>query len=214
MRSPASATDGARRRDAHVRGFSLIELLLVIAIIAIASSLTIPAFNQVTAGYDMSSAGASVIAQLSSARQTAITRNRNVEVRFYSYAEMGNPARFRAIQSFILNPGTAGNNPTYTPLGRMQKLPQRICFDGGATLSPLLGSLQNGTVSIPGAGTSYKYASITFRPDGSAITSASNDKQFLTLKEARLDDPSTSLPNDYVVIQIFPETGQAKSFRP
>lgn len=194
-------------------GFSLIELLLVVAIIAVLSSLVSPALRSVTGGLDMTRGADLVATYAGIARQTAVTRNRNTELRFYFLKDTFGTERCRALQVFL----QSDDGSSWDATSRIQNLPDSVCIDSGATLSPLVGSQtkQNGSVSIPGAGTSYQYVAVTFRPDGTAKLVTANDKDnFLTVRPSRLDDPLTTLPDNYATVQIIPATGQVRTFRP
>lgn len=194
--------------------FSLVELLVVIAVISLLLVLSMPALQSINGSLDISRAADMVNAQFSLARQTAITRNRTVEVRFYSYQEDGRPPRIRALQTFIA-PEEAGG--AWQPATRVQNLPQRVCLDSGAVLSPLLASqtsrsgIQAG-FALPGVGVNYTYTTISFRPDGSREFLGGSD--FATLKAARLDDPLSQLPENYAIIQVNPDSGRSRTYRP
>lgn len=201
-------------------GFSLIETLTVIAIITILAVLAAPAVSSIIGGLGISSAADAVIGQLKQARQSAITHNRNVELRFYSYnPDLLSDPRYCAMQSFIADNDSAGS---WTALNRLQKLPSKLAFDSGTTLSPLIGNqtVKNGAesgVSIPGAKTDYQYVAITFRPDGSAtiVPPPSGSKgTFFTIKDIRLPDPASTLPKNYAIVQLFPATGFIRQYRP
>lgn len=196
------------------RAFSLVELLVVIAILGLLLVFSMPALQSLNGGLDLTRAADLVNAQLSLARQTAISRNRTVEVRFYSYPRDGGPPRIRAVQPFV---GSEEAEGAWQPLMRPQYLPQRICLDSGMALSPLLASQTNRTgpesgVALPGIGMSYTYSTISFRPDGSVDLPAGAD--FATLKAARLDDPLSQLPENYAIIQVSPVSGRQRTYRP
>jgi len=59
-------------------GFSLVELIIAIALVAIVTAISLPAFNRYSANADLKTAARAVAADLSSARQTAVTENRDV----------------------------------------------------------------------------------------------------------------------------------------
>jgi prepilin-type N-terminal cleavage/methylation domain-containing protein len=56
-------------------GFSLIELIIAIALVAIVTAISVPAFNRYSANADLKTAARAVAADLSSAKQTAMTEN-------------------------------------------------------------------------------------------------------------------------------------------
>ena len=189
------------------RGFSLIELLVVIVITAILASLALPAFNQITVGLDFTRAQGTLVAELMQARQIAMSRNRNVAVRLYSYSDASAARRQNAVQSYIEQSGI------WSPTGKLKRLPERVCIDEGATLSPLLTKQTATTGTLPGSLTPCTYVTVTFRPDGSARPDFGQE-MFLTLRDARLGASSSSLPTNYCIVQIFPAGGHVRAYRP
>lgn len=201
----------SRRQD--LSGFSLLELLVVVAIIALLAALVTPAVQSVTGGLDITRAADLVSTNAGIARQTALTRNRNTEVRFYFLKDSFGVERCRALQIFLQKEDGSG----WDAFGRIQKLPDSICIDSGPELSPLIGmqTKKAGSDSLPGVGIGYQYVAITFRPDGSARADITDPKKYyLTLRPANLDDPLPSLPANFACVQIIPATGQVKAFRP
>src|SRR5471032_1970978 len=163
------------RRHRTGAGFSLIELLVVLAIIAIVSAFAIPGIMGALQSSSLTSAGDEVSAMLSLARQHAMARNRQVEVRWYQFADPSFPGEvagtpstghFRAVQAFEIN-----ESGTAVEFTKMQRLPTGIIMDAGATLSSLFGSTfatsSPQTMPIPMAGASYNYCAFRFLNDGS-----------------------------------------------
>jgi prepilin-type N-terminal cleavage/methylation domain-containing protein len=61
------------RRSSHVRGFTLLEMVLVVAIVVVATAIAIPLVTNVLAVYRMRSAVSSVTGLIQSARYQAIS---------------------------------------------------------------------------------------------------------------------------------------------
>ena len=200
------------------RAFSLIELLVVIAIIGVMSALVVPAMSSVLRGNEMNRAEQMVQQQLASARQTAIARNRRVEVRFYKFDnpdEIGTTQTFCGLQSFLIDDTGAA-----TPIGRLTKLPATVLMNETPANSTLL-QVPNKTwtagtdpqITLPGVGTSYTAKAFQFRPDGStSLSPASNS--FLTLHAATAGATASSLPPNFATIQIDPVSGAVRTYRP
>jgi uncharacterized protein (TIGR02596 family) len=213
----SSQDAGSTVMRAPCAAFSLLELLLVITVIGIIMGLTVPAVRSIGGGTEMTVAADLLVAQLSLARQTALAKNRNTELRLYSFENEFGEKRFHGLQVFISQEDSSTNAE---PVGRMLKLPSSACVDSGNTLSPLIAqspilSGSNLGVSIPKAGLEYEAVSIGFRPDGSSYTTpAASSQNFLTLRPWRLEDAQTTLPSNYAIVQISKATGQIRSYRP
>ncbi len=201
------------------RGFSLVELLVVIAIIGLLAGLSVPTYNQLSKASNLTTSVQKVSDELNLARQTAITKNRSVEVRFYKLPEDGStstvPENFRAIQSFLME------EDAFVALGKTVYLPFPIIFspessqystllDPGKERSPL------DTQLLAGYGINYKYIAFRFRPSGE--TDLSQSKSCLTLLAgtdlSKANSKGKPLPADFFTIQIEPITGRIKIFRP
>ena len=196
--------------------FTLVELVAVMAIMGVIAILVIPSAGHILGGNELARATDLVFGQLAQARQIAIAKNRNVEVRFYRFSQ-ANEDRYRAFQAFV-----AAEDPgiPWQPLGKMQSLPQQICFDSGPALSPLIasstsvdGAQTTPPVKLPGI-TNYKLVKLTFRPDGSSLLDKPATSTFLTLKDARLPENAQQLPANYGLIQLSTSTGILRVFRP
>lgn len=201
-----------------VRAFSLIELLVVIAIIGVMSALVVPAMSSVLRGNEMNRAEQMVQQQLASARQTAIARNRRVEVRLYKFDnpdDIGTTQTFCALQSFLIDDTGAA-----TPIARLTKLPATVLINENTANSTLL-TLSDKTswpatdpkISLPAVGTTYTAKAFQFRPDGSTSLSSA-DKWFLTLHAATAGATASTLPANFATIQIDPVSGSVRTYRP
>ena len=69
------------------RAFSLVELLVVVAVIAIVAGFAVPAVTTMLKGSQLTQGSQTVVDQIALARQTALSRNRSIEVRFYKFAD-------------------------------------------------------------------------------------------------------------------------------
>ena len=77
------------------RAFSLLELLLVIAIMGIVAAFVVPAASTIVRGTALNQASQMLTDRLSLGRQSAITKNHPIEVRFLQFASAGNAGRER-----------------------------------------------------------------------------------------------------------------------
>jgi len=193
--------------------FSLLELLVVMAIIAMLSALAIPALNSISQGRGVENAGQVVADQVGYARQAAIARNRTMEVQFYKAPNPlfpGDPARYRALQVFeLLDSGSS------KPVGRVTKLPANMVMSEDAALSTLLSGTAtqtNGATNIPGLGAVSEARSFQFRASGRTSLADMTALCFVTVVNER--DASSSAPANFATIQVDPFNGRVRILRP
>src|SRR4051812_23859921 len=73
--------------SSRIRGFSLIELMVVMLIIGIIAAFVVPATSNILKGSQMTQGSQILYDQISLARQYALSKNHPVEVRFIRYAD-------------------------------------------------------------------------------------------------------------------------------
>ena len=116
--------------------FTLVELIAVMAIIVILVGIVVPPVVSSLGGSQLTQATQQVMGQLASARQTALSKNRPVEIRLYKYIDSGAAtAQYRAYQTFVFN-----EDGTYTPADRVQKLPPSIIINSTSSLTSFVGA--------------------------------------------------------------------------
>jgi uncharacterized protein (TIGR02596 family) len=211
------------------RGFSLLELLVVMAIIAVIASFAIPAASTILRGSQLTQASQMLSDQISLARQLALSRNRAVEVRFYRYGDPEAPGedpkepstgRFRAIQSFEITESGAA-----VPLNKMQKFPSTVLLHDGEYSSILDDESQKppkkarpADPAIPGGvDRNYEYISFRFYQDGSTnlkpTGGQSGGNWFVTVMNST--DAQRDIKDvNFFTMQIDPVSGSTKSYRP
>jgi uncharacterized protein (TIGR02596 family) len=207
-------------RPPFLRGFSLLELLTVIAVMAIAVALIAAPFTQIVRASGLGHAGDQILATLSQARQIAAARNRTVEVRFYKYVDASQPTegRFHAMQLFVVE--TAAQGTTTNAVARSQTMPATVFIASGTALSSLLdpavttptaGSALG--VKIPSCGLNYSASTFRIYPDGSTSFTNAQPK-FLTVVPSNTPDEATVPPANYATIVLEPSNGKARLHRP
>ena len=207
----------------HSPGFSLIELLVVLAIAGVLATLAIPTITGMMRSYQLNAASDLIMNQLAMARQAALSQSHLVQVRFYylpdyGQAPSGNKTVYRAIQSFTEGDPPATGSPTLTAVTKIIFFPAPVVLSTNASpnLSPLLPASPTAAgssdPSLPTYGNNYDYVSFHYKPDGSTDLVTGNNSATLIME----NDPSASagLPNNYRTIQIDPAIGTARRFSP
>lgn len=184
--------------------FSLVELMVVIAIMLLLAAFTVPAFNSLTMGSNLNRAGQLVADQISSARQTAVTRNRETQVWFYESAGGMNPG-WRGMQVWRVDQTASG--VTNVPASRVFLFPEGVGIE--PLESPLLtaDASISGSFTLPSLGT-VNYAGFRFRASGGTDVSVNATNNYVTLRQA------WGAGSNYYTVQVNPITGKASVFRP
>jgi uncharacterized protein (TIGR02596 family) len=201
-----------------IRAFSLLELIVVIMIIGIIAAFTLPAASTILRGSQITQASQIITDQVSLARQTALTKNRSVEVRLISYVDPevpGDTGAYRAIQVMeILENGIA------VPTDKPRLLPQAVIMNMGTLSTLISGTGQTSTTASGSApnlprniGQNYTYVAFRFLPDGSTNLSASS-LWYVTLHNMNETVTGTTTPANFFTLQVDPVTGKVKQYRP
>ena len=191
------------------RAFSLVELLVVVAMVALLSVLVLPSITSVTRGTALTRGGQIVSDQFALARQEAMAKNREVQVRFLW--KDGAPAGWRGVQLWAATPTDVTD---YRPISRVAWLPEGTLVSGVATMSPLIGrpTIPDTNGEIPGRGLT-RYCGFRFRAGGGSDLGFNTSSNFVTVVRDQ-DASATVAPANYVVVQVDSVNGRVRSYRP
>jgi uncharacterized protein (TIGR02596 family) len=187
------------------RAFSLIELLTVMAIVAVMMLLLVPAFTSIGAAGKLKEAATGVLDQIEAARQQAAVSGSTVEIRLLKAQAA---THYSGIEYRQTRPDG--------DLGKPMPLPDGVVLLDDSTLSPLLTSMSGGTLPQDDSRwTGGTYKALKLRSSGALElpTTASATGLYLTLAADR-NWQAGQVPSNYATLQLNPETGRTLLYRP
>ena len=210
------------------KGLTILEMVVVLAVIAVILAFVAPATLSSSAANSLTAQGDHLYNQLTLARQTAITENRMIEVRFYNTVnkdEATLDTRTRTRSFVLVGTGDDGNPEKVSSIYNFEK---QVVISSAAGLSTLTDEdsegLNTGTNSddiLPNHPSSTSYTSFTFLPSGSTnlgdTSDGIDDTWHLTLTSATDDDLAIGTgetPKNYYTIQVSPHLGSLQRYRP
>lgn len=204
------ATSGAQR------AYSLIELLAVMAIIALLATTALPAMRGILDGVNVSGAAGMAEAELSLARQTAMSRNLPVEIRFYQHDD-GTGLKWRQLAVLIPASASGLSSDQWITPGKI--LSGNIIMEESGDFSTILSKATappyTGTesASAPPSVRGKNYVGFRFNSDGSSNL-PSDQAWCLTLKNPYTQVQGQTPPANYVALVLDPLTGRTVSYQP
>ncbi|MDA7926746.1 Verru_Chthon cassette protein D [Verrucomicrobiales bacterium] len=184
---------------APLRGFSLIEIMVVLSLVAIMLALAGPGFIPVMQARSLTSAADELEQALSEARQVAMTEDLVIEIEFLGYQREENRGlEFAAYRFWKLMPN--GERREYGPI---HKLESSFVFLN--QLSTLLrdGAAETETGTIPNQiSGSVSMVRFAFFPNGETNLPEREDEDNWHITIGFTKDNLTSIPNNFIVFQI------------
>lgn len=204
-----------RRNQGAMRGFSLMELLIVMVMIGIAAVLTLPSLLGTLDANRITQSGEIVAGAFSLARQSAISRNREVEVRLITSSTSGSINDFCAVQLLARQ-----DDNTWKPITKAKPFPAGIIPWAKTDESTLMNltetQAQTTDPRVGTAGLNYSYRAFRYYADGSTDLGtllASQTNYFLTLVPGKQAGKG-ALPANYLTVSVQPLTGAVTVWRP
>jgi uncharacterized protein (TIGR02596 family) len=195
-------------KTARRSAFSLLELLIVIAIMGILAALTLPAFNSISGGRKLDLAGSQVVDTLSLARQSAMAQGCRVRLELADIGASSPDYRIHRLLEF--------RNGTWQAASKWMTLDDTVKISSDASRTSLINQITNSaTTNFTYRGTNFsnkKVIPVTFLPDGTTLLSGTNN--FLTLEPIRSPKDASGNALNWSCIVINPVTGRATAYRP
>ena len=237
--SPISRPD---RQDGRA-GFTLVEMLVVLAIISILAILSFPAMKGVLGSMDLRGGTNMVTAQFELARQTASTRNLAAELRIYQDPNTTDPSAATGNTAYrivaVVIPKTVSGAATDEYVSPGLALPGDVVFDQSSTYkystllnpSTATGDSNGNTRQVLSTDSSQDtgapiqirnrtYMKITYLPNGTVnlpITSTTSGTWCLSLRNvhaAAVTGTHAAPATDYITLVLDPATSRARVYQP
>lgn len=210
------------RIPGRARGFSLIELLVAMTIISLLAVATVPAMRGTMDGINVRGAADLAEAELLLARQTAMTRNLPVEVRFYK-CDDGTGEAWRMIASVIPSSSSGRADDEWVTAGK--SLPGGVIFEHANNYSSVITAavpaspdkiapwISQETATAPKALRDKSYVGFLFNADGSTNLPR-GQSWYVTLKNSKSQPAADSPAANYVSIVLDSLTGRTIAYQP
>lgn len=199
--------------DRRLRGgFTLIELITVMAIMALLLAVTVPSIEGLNLGAGISQGGQLFTDEVSLARQMASARNITVQLRCIKVPTRGKNG-YTAMQLWAPTSGTA--------ISRLATMPEGIAISQDTTrVSPLFATFSStGVMATGGPVAGDTYVAFTINPSGMVgpVTTTGTEPTMTATSVgvvAVSHAADTTLPTNYVIIQLNPLTAATVAYRP
>lgn len=220
------------KKSASAEAFSLIEMMVVLGIVGLLLAFAAPNLFSLISSNTLTGEGTVLRNQLTYAQQIAVSKNADVEVRFFKmpdFAAAQPEEAFRAYQLYQYN-----QEGQLEPISTFFRIKAPVAVHD--ELSTLLNTRSGGATSVDkaygfdspradqtdaptGEGGSMRptpYVAFRFRPDGSTdlpYRTGNRDTWYITLVQGE-GALKTDDPDNYLCLQVNPYNGQVSEFRP
>jgi uncharacterized protein (TIGR02596 family) len=202
--------------------FTLVELLVVIAVIALIAGLAVPAIEPMMKGSKLTTTADALKFNLAAWRQQAIAENSAIEVRFLSYTDPSVPGQREAYRGYQAGrfrqrmTDTGAGDFAFDPIGNVQKMPEGIVLSSQEQMSSILNSekVREGSHEFLVEGqNNLPFKSFSFRPDGSTeLGKRAGDTWYFTVVQERDDEQANNNPDNFVTLHIDAFNGSVRSY--
>ena len=186
----------------RLRAFSLVEMLVVMGIMVLLAAVAIPAFTGSMKATALTRGGQLVADQFSLARQEAVSRGCDTQVRLLWLS-----ADAKGCGGLQLWSPDPANLSVLRPSGLVTLLPTGIVISENGALSPLVTK-----APFPRTTGSTTYCAFRFRPGGGTDLGYDSTDNYLSIIAASDADKTT--PPNYSAVQVDPVNGRIRIYRP
>jgi len=216
------------RQTARFRGFTMVEILVVVSIIGVLLSLTVQSMKGFSESMEITNAYQMVTAKLTLARDLALSRNQYAQVRLLSPNDAGDSrsGHFTALAVYLSDSPLYGTESEWNQWksegrirqeGRVLQLPNSCAIIDNPDYSSLISTLKgtpdatrHGTMEINGK--SYEWTGFYFKPDGSV--DANIGSGCLSIASCLLYKIHSKMPPNFATIIFDPINGNLQGLRP
>ena len=222
------------------RGFSLLELLVVMTVIGLLLAFAAPNLFSLVQARTLSNEGVLLRNQLTYAQQMAVSKNADVEVRFFKWKDESAAEEKELFSAYQLYQYNAEGELTPISSFFRIKAPTAISEEHSTLLDEASGSQSSGSQSSSNLDTIYgfkspqsgrakaptglldarvdtDFVSFRFLPNGSTDLPAKSDDRdtwYITLVQGEGEAGANNLAQNYVCLQVNPYNGAVTEFRP
>jgi prepilin-type N-terminal cleavage/methylation domain-containing protein len=127
-------------QPARHEGFSLVEIMIVVALVATMAAITVPSVQGAIQRYDLLTSGQQVVSTIRAARIQAVSRNQILKVRF-DFPAAGQYQVVDAVDAAVGLPQTLGSQITFGAFTDVQ------FTTAGRLAAPVVIRVTNGTAA-------------------------------------------------------------------